>query len=261
MADQLLKTYKVKIGNTSVGGGSPVRIQSMTDTDTENISKTVTQIVDLYNSGSELVRITVNSDKAAKAVPHIKESLLKNNINVPLIGDFHFNGNKLLSNNPDCAKSLDKYRINPGNVGFGKKKDLHFSEMINLACLYKKPVRIGVNWGSLDQSVLKKLMDENSKSADPLSSNNLLRKALVKSALDSAQHALKIGLNKDKIIISCKVSNVQDLIVIYKELSEKTKFPLHLGLTEAGMSTKGIVSSTSALSILLQMDEVLVLVW
>ena len=240
------------VGGVKVGGGNPIVIQSMTDTDTADVNKTVDQIIELSNAGAEMVRITVNTKEAAKAVADIKNELDKKNISIPLVGDFHFNGDKLLSAFPDCAKILDKYRINPGNVGIGKNRDNRFYSMIEAACKFEKPVRIGVNWGSLDQSVLKSIMDKNGTLKTKLSSVMVMREALITSALESAEKAKNFGLSPDNIIISCKVSNVQDLICVYRELAKSCDYPLHLGLTEAGMGSKGIVASTAALSVLLQ---------
>lgn len=224
----------------------------MTDTDTADINATVSQIADLYSAGSEIVRVTVNTTEAAAAVPRIKEALAKKNIECPLVGDFHFNGHRLLKEHPECAEYLDKYRINPGNVGRGSKKDSQFSSIIEYACEYGKPVRIGANWGSLDQDQLRRLMDENARRIEPLSNEALVREALISSAMSSAELAETIGLEHDKIIVSCKVSDVQELITVYRELSARSSYPLHLGLTEAGMGSKGIVSSSAALAVLLQ---------
>lgn len=245
-------TQVVQVCNVSIGGNHPVAVQSMTNTDTTQIGDSVKQILELSQAGSELVRLTVNTLEAAKAVPIIKEKLLAKNCQVPLVGDFHFNGHKLLESEPACAEALDKYRINPGNVGKGKKRDDQFASMIEVACRYEKPVRIGVNWGSLDQALLAKMMDENSKLTTPLDNRSLMHKAVVSSALESAEQAVQFGLNKNKIILSCKMSGVQDLISVYKDLASKCDYPLHLGLTEAGMGSKGIVASTAALAILLQ---------
>lgn len=247
------KTIITQIDHIKLGGGLPVVVQSMTNTDTSDIKKTVNQISDLVRAGSEMVRLTVNNHHAAAAISEIKNKLIAQNINVPLIGDFHFNGHKLLTENPDCAQALSKYRINPGNVGKGKKRDIQFATMIELACQYDKPVRIGVNWGSLDQQLLASLMDQNSQLARPATAQEIMRQAVIESALQSAQQAINWGLAENKIILSCKMSNVQDLIAVYQQLAQKTHHPLHLGLTEAGMGTKGIVSSTAALSILLQL--------
>ena len=246
------KRHAVKVGDVIVGGDSPVVVQSMTNTDTADIDGTAQQIIELAEAGSELVRITVNNDESAAAVPYIKERLQIRNISVPLVGDFHFNGHKLLSDNPACAKALDKYRINPGNVGRGAKKDAQFSEMIEIACRYDKPVRIGVNWGSLDQALLARLLDENAKLAVPRDLTTIMQDAVIQSALESAAMAEEVGLGRDKIILSCKTSHVQDLVAIYRRLAAQSDYALHLGLTEAGMGSKGIVASTAALSLLLQ---------
>ena len=246
------KRHAVKVGNVIVGGDSPVVVQSMTNTDTADIDGTAQQIIELAEAGSELVRITVNNDESAAAVPYIKERLQIRNISVPLVGDFHFNGHKLLSDNPACAEALDKYRINPGNVGRGAKKDAQFSEMIEIACRYDKPVRIGVNWGSLDQALLARLLDENAKLTVPRDLQLIMQDAVIQSALESAALAEEVGLGRDKIILSCKTSHVQDLVAIYRRLAAQSDYALHLGLTEAGMGSKGIVASTAALSLLLQ---------
>ncbi len=245
-------TKTVQVGNVFIGSDHPVAVQSMTNTDTSQIDDSVKQIAELAQAGSELVRLTVNTVEAAKAIPIIKDKLLAQDCHVPLIGDFHFNGHKLLESEPACAAALDKYRINPGNVGKGKKRDDQFASMIEVACRYDKPVRIGVNWGSLDQVLLAKLMDENSQLAQPLDNTQLMHHAVVSSALESAEQAVQFGLDKNKIILSCKMSGVQDLISVYQDLSSKCDYPLHLGLTEAGMGAKGIVASTAALAILLQ---------
>lgn len=242
----------VKVGDIHIGGHHPVVIQSMTNTDTENVEATVEQILELWRAGSEIVRITVNTETAAQATVKIKEKLLSLNCNAPLVGDFHFNGHKLLKLYPDCAKALDKYRINPGNVGKGSKREDQFSQMIQCAIDYNKPVRIGVNWGSLDQDLLAKMMDENQKLIEPKSSNDLMREALIQSALLSAEAAVKQGLPKDRIIISCKTSDTQDLIFVYEQLAKRCTYPLHLGLTEAGMGTKGVVASSASMGYLLQ---------
>lgn len=242
----------MKIGDISVGGQHPVVIQSMTNTDTVDIEATVKQVFELWKAGSEIVRITVNSEDAAKSVAPIKNKLIQLNCNVPLVGDFHFNGHKLLSLYPDCAEALDKYRINPGNVGKGSKRDDQFNQMIQFAIRYKKPVRIGVNWGSLDQDLLVKMMDANQKLKQPLSSNALMREALIQSALLSAKSAEEGGLPKEQIIISCKTSDTQDLIYVYEQLEKRCNYPLHLGLTEAGMGSKGIVASSASMGYLLQ---------
>ena len=243
---------QVLIGNVAVGGDAPVVVQSMTNTDTADAASTVNQIIELWQAGSEIVRITVNSPEAAAQVANIRQQLDAQGCSVPLVGDFHYNGHKLLNTYPECAKALAKYRINPGNVGKGSKRDDQFSAMIETAIQYDKPVRIGVNWGSLDQEKMAKMMDENAKSVNPLSSDALMREALIQSALESAEQAEAIGLAHDKIIISCKVSDVQDLVLVYRDLAKRCDYPLHLGLTEAGMGSKGIVASTAALSLLLQ---------
>jgi len=245
-------THQVLVGDVKVGGGAPIVVQSMTNTDTANISATVNQIIELATAGSELVRITVNSEEAAKAVADIRNQLDQKGYSVPIVGDFHFNGHKLLEKYPDCAEALDKYRINPGNVGRGKSRDPQFQQMIEFACQYNKPVRIGVNGGSLDQAVLTRLLDENRLLQTPEPLAAVTRKAIVLSALESAAKAEEIGLGKDKIILSCKISNVQELINIYEDLSSRCDYALHLGLTEAGMGSKGIVSSSAALSVLMQ---------
>jgi (E)-4-hydroxy-3-methylbut-2-enyl-diphosphate synthase len=242
----------VRIGSVTVGGTAPVVVQSMTNTDTADIESTVAQVKALARAGSELVRVTVNTDEAAAAVPHIRDQLAKMNVHVPIVGDFHFNGHKLLKAHPGCAEALGKYRINPGNVGRGSKRDPQFAEMIEVACQHNKPVRIGVNWGSLDQDLLTRLMDENSKQAEPLDANDVMREALIVSALDSAERAKELGLGRDRIVISCKVSGVQDLIAVYRNLAKRCDYALHLGLTEAGMGSKGIVASTAGMAVLLQ---------
>lgn len=247
-----LQTTGVRVGNVTVGGGSPIVVQSMTNTDTEDAVRTANQVADLARAGSELVRITVNTEKAARAVPDVKNRLVQMGMDVPLVGDFHFNGHKLLANVPECAEALAKYRINPGNVGRGKKRDEQFAQMIETAIKFDKPVRIGANWGSLDQELLARMLDENAASSTPLPLDAINRSAVITSALESAQKAEEIGLAKDHIIISCKMSRVQDLISVYDTLSKKSDYALHLGLTEAGMGSKGIVASTAALSILLQ---------
>ncbi|MFV9972492.1 MAG: flavodoxin-dependent (E)-4-hydroxy-3-methylbut-2-enyl-diphosphate synthase [Francisella endosymbiont of Hyalomma asiaticum] len=246
------KTSVVKVGNVLIGGDNPVVVQSMTDTYTADVEKTVKQILVLHKAGSELVRITVNDEPAAAAVAEIVKELTKHDCHVPLVGDFHYNGHTLLSKYPECAKALAKYRINPGNVGFGEKKDIRFTEIIQIAIANDKPVRIGVNWGSLDQTLLARLIDENNVQENPLILQQIIHKALITSALESAKYAEELGLAKDKIIISCKVSEVQDLIVVYQKLAKECNYPLHLGLTEAGMGTKGIVASAVSLGILLQ---------
>lgn len=246
------KTRAVSVGRVIVGGGSPVVIQSMTNTDTVDVVKTAIQCAELARAGSELVRITVNTPEAAAAVPKIRTHLDSMGVDVPLIGDFHYNGHRLLSDYPECAQVLDKYRINPGNVGHGKKRDEQFAQMIEIAARYNKPVRIGVNWGSLDQDLLARIMDENGRRAMPMDAVGVMREAMVASALESAAKAEELGLPGDRIILSCKVSGVQDLIAIYRELSLRSDYPLHLGLTEAGMGSKGIVASTAAMAVLLQ---------
>lgn len=246
------------VGHVAVGGGldgttvSPVVVQSMTNTDTADAQATIAQVYELWQTGSEVVRITVNSAEAAAQVSTIRKGLDALGCNVPLVGDFHFNGHKLLQAYPDCAEALAKYRINPGNVGKGSKRDEQFAAMIEAATHYKKAVRIGVNWGSLDQAKMAQMMDDNGKAANPLSADALMREALIQSALESAQQAVDLGLNPNQIIISCKVSNVQDLVLVYQELGKRCDYPLHLGLTEAGMGSKGVVASTAALAILLQ---------
>lgn len=246
------QTHTVMVGHVAVGGNHPVVVQSMTNTDTADAQATIEQVYALWQAGSEVVRITVNSPEAAAQVATIRKGLDDLGCNVPLVGDFHFNGHKLLAAYPDCAEALAKYRINPGNVGKGSKRDEQFSSMIEAAIRYNKPVRIGVNWGSLDQAKMARMMDENANLSVPLSADALMREALIQSALESAQQAEEWGLPADKIIISCKVSNVQDLIKVYTELAQRCEYPLHLGLTEAGMGSKGIVASTAALAILLQ---------
>ncbi|MGV0954169.1 MAG: flavodoxin-dependent (E)-4-hydroxy-3-methylbut-2-enyl-diphosphate synthase [Fluviibacter sp.] len=246
------QTRSVAIGGIAMGGGAPVVVQAMTNTDTADVLKTAIQVAELARAGAELVRITVNSPEAAAAVPEIREHLLRMNVDVPLIGDFHYNGHRLLTDYPGCAEALAKFRINPGNVGFGKKKDEQFTQMIELAIRYNKPVRIGVNWGSLDQSVLARVMDANAQKSSPGSASDVMREALILSALESAALAESIGLPGDRIVLSCKVSSVQDLIAVYRDLSGRSDYPLHLGLTEAGMGSKGIVASTAAMAVLLQ---------
>ncbi len=251
MTTQRRRTLSVRVGRLSIGSDHPIVVQSMTDTDTADVNATVSQITELHHAGSEMVRITVNSVEAACAVPEIKNRLITKGLDLPIIGDFHFNGHRLLEANPDCAESLDKYRINPGNVGRGSKKDLQFAKIIEFACRYNKPVRIGSNWGSLDQDHLKRLMDENLSREVPLPNAMLVREALIESALESAKLAESIGLPENRIIISCKVSDVQELIAVYRDVGERCAYPLHLGLTEAGMGSKGIVSSAAAMAILL----------
>jgi (E)-4-hydroxy-3-methylbut-2-enyl-diphosphate synthase len=245
-------TIGVKVGAVAVGGGAPIVVQSMTNTDTADVAATVRQVAQLAQAGSELVRITVDRDEAAAAVPHIADKLRAMNVDVPLVGDFHYIGHKLLSDHPACAEALDKYRINPGNVGFKDKRDRQFSEIIDIALRHGKPVRIGVNWGSLDQDLLTRLMDENAASAAPKDARAVLHEAIVQSALLSAERAEGLGMGSDQIILSAKVSAVQDLISVYKMLADRGRYCLHLGLTEAGMGTKGIVASTAGIGILLQ---------
>lgn len=235
-----------------IGGGAPIVVQSMTNTDTADIDATVQQVRALADAGSELVRVTVNTADAAKAVPHIREKLDRMNCSVPLIGDFHYNGHKLLADEPACAEALSKLRINPGNVGSGEKRDDHFAQLIAIALRFDKPVRIGVNWGSLDSQVLARLLDANQEKTDPLPLNQIMHEALVTSALESAAQAETLGLSGDRIVLSCKVSEVQDLVAVYRSLALRCDYPLHLGLTEAGIGSKGIVASTAALSVLLQ---------
>jgi (E)-4-hydroxy-3-methylbut-2-enyl-diphosphate synthase len=236
----------------TVGGDAPVRVQSMTNTDTADAIATAIQVKELAKAGSEIVRITVDTPAAAAAVPAIREQLDKMEVYVPLVGDFHYNGHTLLKDYPDCAQALSKYRINPGNVGQGAKRDVQFSQMIEMACKYKKPIRIGVNWGSLDQDLLATLMDQNAATANPKELNQVMAEALIQSALQSAARAEELGLPGNQITLSCKVSNVQDLISVYRDLAVRCDYPLHLGLTEAGMGSKGIVASTAALAVLLQ---------
>ncbi|WP_041097616.1 flavodoxin-dependent (E)-4-hydroxy-3-methylbut-2-enyl-diphosphate synthase [Sulfuritalea hydrogenivorans] len=249
-ASRLVMVAGVGVGGTAPA--SPVVIQSMTNTDTEDVFGTAMQVAQLARAGSELVRITVNTREAAAAVPKIRERLAQMNVDVPLIGDFHFNGHKLLAEHPACAEALAKLRINPGNVGKGAKRDEQFAQLIEIACRFDKPIRIGVNWGSLDQSLLARIMDENARRPEPKDATEIMREAMVTSALESAAQAEQFGLGGDRIVLSCKVSGVQDLIAIYRELAARCDYPLHLGLTEAGMGSKGIVASTAALSVLLQ---------
>ena len=245
-------TRPVLVGKVMVGGDAPVVVQSMTNTDTVDVVKTAIQCAELARAGSELVRITVNSPEAAAAVPKIRAHLDRMQVDVPLIGDFHYNGHRLLTDYPECARVLAKYRINPGNVGHGKKRDEQYAQMIEIACKYDKPVRIGVNWGSLDQDLLARIMDGNARRAEPLDAIEVMREAMVTSAIESAARAKELGLPGDHIILSCKVSGVQDLIAIYRELSRRSDYALHLGLTEAGMGSKGIVASTAAMAVLMQ---------
>jgi (E)-4-hydroxy-3-methylbut-2-enyl-diphosphate synthase len=251
---RLRRKVAVRYGNREIviGGAAPVVVQSMTNTDTADVISTAIQVKELAQAGSEMVRITVNTPEAAAAVSAIREQLDKMGIDVPLVGDFHYNGHKLLNDYPECAQALAKYRINPGNVGQGAKRDTQFAQMIEVACKYNKPVRIGVNWGSLDQTLLARIMDENAQRATPWDAQAVMYEALVTSAIENAQRAEEIGLPGDQIILSCKVSGVQDLIAVYRELARRCDYPLHLGLTEAGMGSKGIVASTAALAVLLQ---------
>jgi len=246
------RSTAVRIGRVTVGGGQPVVVQSMTNTDTADVEATALQVRALATEGSEIVRVTVNNEESAAAVPAIVERLAQLGTEVPIVGDFHFNGHKLLREHPACAAALAKYRINPGNVGRGSKRDPQFAEMIEIACLHGKPVRIGVNWGSLDQDLLTRLMDENSRQAQPLDANDVMREAIVVSALESARRAEELGLSHDSIVISCKVSGVQDLVAVYRNIASRCDYALHLGLTEAGMGSKGIVASTAAMAVLLQ---------
>jgi (E)-4-hydroxy-3-methylbut-2-enyl-diphosphate synthase len=249
---QRRSTRRVVVGGIAVGGGAPIVVQSMTNTDTADIDATVAQVAALARAGSELVRVTVNSAEAAAAVPHIRERLAMKGVDVPLVGDFHFNGHRLLTQHPACAEALAKLRINPGNVGRGSRRDEQFATMIEFACKYGKPVRIGVNWGSLDAELIARMMDDNARSPEPQEAAVVTRKALVASALDSARQAETLGLAGNQIILSCKVSGVQDLIAVYRDIAAQCDYPLHLGLTEAGMGSKGIVASTAAMGVLLQ---------
>lgn len=249
---QRRQTLPVTVGSVTIGGGAPIVVQSMTNTDTADIDATVRQVAELARAGSEMVRLTVNHESAARAVPAIREALDVQGCYVPLVGDFHFNGHRLLTDYPECALALAKYRINPGNVGKGEKKDSQFATMIELACRYDRPVRIGVNWGSLDQEVVARMMDENARASQPKDSDQIMYEAMVESAIGSAERAVQLGLPKDHIILSCKMSGVQDLIRVYRMLASRGDYALHLGLTEAGMGSKGIVASTAALSVLLQ---------
>ena len=246
------RTHQVRVGKVRIGGEAPVVVQSMTNTDTADVLGTAMQVAELARAGSEIVRITVNNEAAAAAVPKIRDRLLALNLDVPLVGDFHYNGHKLLTDFPACAEALAKLRINPGNVGAGRKRDPQFAAIVELACRHDKPVRIGVNWGSLDQSVLARIMDANAKRAEPRDAGAVMREALVVSALESAAKAEEYGLGRDRIILSAKVSSVQDLIAVYRDLARRSDYALHLGLTEAGMGSKGIVGSTAALAVLLQ---------
>jgi (E)-4-hydroxy-3-methylbut-2-enyl-diphosphate synthase len=245
-------TVAVNVGGLIVGGGAPVVVQSMTNTDTADVAATAAQVADLALAGSELVRLTVNTEEAARAVPLIRSELERRGFSTPLIGDFHFNGHRLLAKYPECAQALAKYRINPGNVGRGAKRDEQFAAMIETACRYDKAVRIGVNWGSMDQELVARMMDENSRSAEPRSNDEMIRLIMLNSALESAARAEELGLGRDRIILSCKMSGVQDLIGMYRDLAGESEYALHLGLTEAGMGSRGIVASTAALAVLLQ---------
>ena len=251
-AQERHKSIAVTVGGVTVGGGAPIVVQSMTNTDTADVEATTRQVAALARAGSELVRITVDRDEAAAAVPRIKERLAQMGVSVPIVGDFHYIGHKLLADYPACAEALDKYRINPGNVGFKNKRDPQFTQIVEMALKYGKPVRIGVNWGSLDQDLLTRLMDENSRSAEPLDAREVMHEAMVQSAMLSAARAEEIGLPKNRIILSAKVSAVQDLIAVYTELARRSDYALHLGLTEAGMGSKGIVASSAAMGVLLQ---------
>ncbi len=245
-------TRQVKIGNVAVGGDAPVAVQSMTNTDTADVAATAKQVAELWRAGSEMVRVTVNNPESAAAVPRIVDKLAMMGVEVPIIGDFHYNGHQLLANEPACAEALAKYRINPGNVGFGKKRDTQFAQLIEFAIRYGKPVRIGANWGSLDQALAAQLMDENHERAEPWDAARVMREALIRSALDSAHRAVDLGMSADRIVLSAKVSGVQELIAVYRDLARRSDFALHLGLTEAGIGSKGIVASSAALSVLLQ---------
>ena len=246
------RSRTVRIGDLSIGGDGPIVVQSMTDTDTADEVSTAVQAADLARAGSELVRVTINNEEAAAAVPRIRERLARMGAEVPLVGDFHFNGHKLLRRHPECAEALAKMRINPGNVGKGSRRDPQFAEMIEIACTYDLPVRIGVNWGSLDDSVLTRLMDANAARTEPLPPETVMRDAVVTSAVESAQRAEELGLPGDRIVLSCKMSGVQDLVAVYRDLARRCDYPLHLGLTEAGMGVPGVVASSAALAILLQ---------
>jgi (E)-4-hydroxy-3-methylbut-2-enyl-diphosphate synthase len=251
-AGERRQTRQVRIGRVTIGSDAPVVVQSMTNTDTADVLGTAMQVAELARAGSELVRITVNNEEAARAVPHIRDRLLALNLDVPLVGDFHYNGHTLLTKYPACAEALAKLRINPGNVGAGTKRDPQFAAIVEIACKYDKPVRIGVNWGSLDQSVLARIMDANARLPEPRDAGSVMREALIVSALESAAKAEEYGLAGNRIILSAKVSSVQDLIAVYRDLARRCDYPLHLGLTEAGMGSKGIVASTAALAVLLQ---------
>ena len=245
-------TRQVEVGGVKVGGSAPVVVQSMTNTDTADVASTTKQVAELWRAGSELVRVTVNNAESAAAVPRIVDKLAMMGITVPIIGDFHYNGHTLLANEPACAEALGKYRINPGNVGFGKKRDTQFAQLVEFAIKYSKPVRIGANWGSLDQSLAATLMDENALRAEPWDAGRVMREALIRSALDSAHRAVEIGLPAERIVLSAKVSGVQELVAVYRDLATRSDFALHLGLTEAGIGSKGIVASSAALAVLLQ---------
>ncbi|KFL37614.1 flavodoxin-dependent (E)-4-hydroxy-3-methylbut-2-enyl-diphosphate synthase [Arenimonas donghaensis] len=245
-------TRAVAVGPVRIGGGGPIVVQSMTNTDTADVASTVKQVAELWRAGSELVRVTVNNPESAAAVPRIRDKLDMMNVPVPLVGDFHYNGDRLLAAEPACAEALAKYRINPGNVGFGKKRDTQFAAIVEKAIEFDKPVRIGVNWGSLDQALAARLMDENAARAEPWDAARVLREALVVSALESAERAVEIGLARERIVLSAKVSGVQELIAVYRDLAARSDFALHLGLTEAGMGSKGIVASSAALAVLMQ---------
>ena len=246
------RSVPVRVGGAVVGGDAPIVVQSMTNTDTADIKATTQQVAELWRAGSELVRVTVNNAESATAVPQIRDRLAMMGIEVPIVGDFHYNGHQLLLDEPACAEALAKYRINPGNVGFGRKKDAQFGAIVEMAIRHGKPVRIGVNWGSLDQSVLAQMMDDNHARAEPWDATTVMREALIHSAIESARKAEEIGLGRERIVLSCKVSGVQDLIAVYRSLAARCDYALHLGLTEAGMGSKGIVASTAALSVLLQ---------
>ena len=246
------RTVGVSVGNLQIGGGAPIVVQSMTNTDTADVKSTVEQVAALARAGSELVRITVNNEAAAGAVADIRAQLDRQGVRVPLIGDFHFNGHRLLSDYPECARALGKYRINPGNVGSGEKRDAQFATLIDIARRYDKPVRIGVNWGSLDKALVARMMDQNARARTPLDAESMTHEIMVSSALQSAQQAERLGLGRDRIVLSCKMSGVQDLIAVYRMLAQRCDYALHLGLTEAGMGSKGIVASTAALAVLLQ---------
>ncbi|MCG7898433.1 MAG: flavodoxin-dependent (E)-4-hydroxy-3-methylbut-2-enyl-diphosphate synthase [Candidatus Thiodiazotropha lotti] len=252
MAIKRHQTRSVEVGGVVIGSSAPVVVQSMTNTDTADVESTSEQVAALARAGSELVRITVNNEVAAKAVSRIRERLDQQGLDVPLVGDFHFNGHRLLSDHPDCAQALAKYRINPGNVGSGEKRDSQYARMIELACEYQKPVRIGVNWGSLDKGLVARMMDQNAHAENPLDADQMTREIMVTSALESAQRAIELGLSASQIVLSCKMSGVQDLIAVYRELANRCDYALHLGLTEAGMGSKGIVASSAALAVLLQ---------